>query len=233
MSPEGQTVVYSAVGDGGSVRLFRRPTDQFKAVPMVDIEGGRDPLFSPDGQWVSFFSSADRTLRKVSLAGGPSQKLTELPNVPGLRGGSWSTDDMLLLGRAQDLVRVPTASGEPIVLVEAQAGFWPWYPQVLPNTGVILFTFSELGPDRRELLILWSESGERLSGLSNAVADRILDTGHLVFDRGGVLWAAPFDRDRLEIVGNPVPVVAGVRVFRGDEVQYAVAGYACVTLKSG
>src|SRR5262249_2939665 len=40
---------------------------------------------------------------------------------------------------------------------------------------------------------------------------RYVPTGHLVFARGGVLFAAPFDLHRLTVVGGPVPVVEGVR----------------------
>ena len=59
--------------------------------------------------------------------------------------------------------------------------------------------------------------------MPNALAGRVLDTGHLVFVRSGALWAVPFNRDRLEPMGNPVPVVEGVRVEGAGAVQYALA----------
>jgi len=36
-------------------------------------------------------------------------------------------------------------------------------------------------------------------------------TGHLVYQRGLALWAAPFDAERLEVVGSAAPVLDGVR----------------------
>ncbi len=68
VSSDGQTVVYSAdAGEDADAQLFRRPIDQFGAIPMMHTEGARDPFFSPDGQWVGFF--AHGALRKVALAG--------------------------------------------------------------------------------------------------------------------------------------------------------------------
>ena len=219
LSPDGRTLVYRATR-GGVDQLFRRPIDQFGAVPMMDTEGGRDPFFSPDGQWVGFFAGG--ALKKVALAGGPAQELTELPG-NGHRGASWGADDMIVLGRAPGLAQVPAAGGELTVIAEREGDGQLWYPQVLPGTGAILFTVSDPNPDAGELQVLVPETGERRSVLANAVAGRVLETGHLVFVRSGALWAVPFDRDRLHIVGTPTPVVEGVVVAGGGAVQYAVA----------
>jgi len=40
---------------------------------------------------------------------------------------------------------------------------------------------------------------------------RYAPSGHLVFIRGGGLFAAPFDLDRMELTGSPVSVLRGVR----------------------
>ncbi len=223
LSPDGQTLVYSAIGDDGA-QLFRRSIDQFGAVPMKDTEGGRDPFFSPDGQWVGFL--ADGALRKVALAGGPAQMLTELPALSGHRSAVWTSDDMIVIGRFPGLALVPAAGGEPTVIVKPEVGILPMYPQVLPERGAILFTLSDSildAQDAGELQILLPGTGERRSVLPNAVAGRVLDTGHLVFARSGALWAVPFDQEGLEIVGTPVPVVEGVHYSRWAGVQYAVS----------
>jgi serine/threonine-protein kinase len=52
---------------------------------------------------------------------------------------------------------------------------------------------------------------------------RVLSSGHLVFVRGGTLWAAAFDLDRLAVIGTPVPVIEGIRVETGGAVQFTVA----------
>ncbi len=52
-----------------------------------------------------------------------------------------------------------------------------------------------------------------------------LSTGHLVYDQAGTLMAVPFDPDRLEISGSPVPVIESIRsrgTVRGGA-QFAVS----------
>ena len=51
-------------------------------------------------------------------------------------------------------------------------------------------------------------------------------SGHLVFAREDVLYAVPFDADRLEITGSPTPVVQGL--FRGSNAN--VSGFAAYSL---
>ncbi len=218
LSPDGQTLVYTAA-NAGSTQLFLRPIDGFEAVPMAHTEGGRDPFFSPDGQWVGFFS--DEAYRKVALAGGPALKLAEFHRPP--RGTSWATDETIVFGRAPGLARIPAAGGEPTFILESPKG-WLTYPQVLPETGAILFT----GHDTEVSLlqILLPETGERKTLLSDAKAGRVLPTGHLVFVRSGSLWAVPFDRKRREVVGNPVRVVEGVQEAYENAQEPATVHYA-------
>jgi hypothetical protein len=53
-------------------------------------------------------------------------------------------------------------------------------------------------------------TGERTVVVEDGADARYLATGHLVFVRQGVLMAAPFDRERLELTAPPVPVIEGV-----------------------
>src|SRR5262249_2439052 len=53
---------------------------------------------------------------------------------------------------------------------------------------------------------------------------RYLPSGHLVYIHEGTLFAVPFDLDRLEITGQPVPAVEGVATsFNTGHTQYAVS----------
>ena len=189
---------------------------------MQGTESGQSPFFSPDGQWVGFL--ADGALQKVSLAGGPPQTLTVWSRS---RGASWGLDDLIVFGSSApdgSLMQISAAGGEATVLFTPDDQRRPWYPQILPGGDAVLFTLSNNAPDSGELHLLILGTGEHRTVVPNAVAGRVLDTGHLVFLRSGALWAVPFDPDSLEMVGNPVPVVEGVRVEGGGAVQFAIAG---------
>ena len=219
LSPNGQTLVYRAARDG-AFQLFRRPIDQFEAMPMPGTENAFSPFFSPDGQWVGF--SAAGALRKVALAGGPPQTLTAGPSEFAIRGADWGADDMFVYGDGP-LMQVPGAGGDPAPLFTPDDGRRSWYPQILPGGDAVLFTLSNVGPDAGELHILIRATGEHRTLVPDAVKGRVLDTGHLVFVRSGALWAVGFDHDRLDIVGTPAPVVEEVRVEVAGAVEYALA----------
>ena len=52
---------------------------------------------------------------------------------------------------------------------------------------------------------------------------RYVPTGHLLYAVGGRLFAVPFDVQRLEVTGEPVPVIEGVRRGNTPEVNPGVA----------
>jgi serine/threonine-protein kinase len=204
------------------LQFFRRPIDEFEAAPMQGTEDGSSPFFSPDGQWVGF-SDGDALLT-IALAGGPAQTLTALPN--HIRGADWGVDEMIVFGLSMpggELMQIPSAGGEPKPLFTPDDERESWYPQVLAGGEAVLFTLSGPRPDAGELHLVMPETGEDRTLLPNAVAGRVLDSGHLVFVRSGALWAVPFDSDRLDIVGNPLPVVNDVGVGLFGAAKHALA----------
>jgi Tol biopolymer transport system component len=221
LTPDGRTLVYRAAQTGGS-QLFRRSIDQFDATPIAGTENSREPLFfSPDGQWLGFHGG--ESIKKVALAGGPAQVLAK--QTANMRGASWDADGTIIFGGDVDggpLLKMTAAGGDRTPLFKSGGAQRAWYPQRLPG-GKVLFTLSMNVPDQGNLHLLDLASGEYRDVMPNAVAGRVLPSGHLIFLRSATLWAVPFDTDRLEPVGTPVPVVEGVRVEGGGAVQFAVS----------
>ena len=46
-----------------------------RAANIPGLAGAIEPFFSPDGQWIGFFSLEDRALKKVALSGGASHDM--------------------------------------------------------------------------------------------------------------------------------------------------------------
>ena len=208
ISPDGSHVVYT--GPGADRQLYLRSLDSPEANPIPGTEGGDNPFFSPDGQWIGFFAS--RKLMKVAVSGGPALTLCDAPNVAV--GATWGPDDTIVFsadnaeGRSS-LFRVPAAGGMPTMLTQPDAAnLWP---EFLPGGNTLLFmSATSNNMDNAQIEALNLETGERRVLVQGGTYPRYAPTGHLIYHQAGTVMAVPFDVDRLEVTGASAPVLEGV-----------------------
>ena len=217
ISPDGTRIVYTVFGEGGRRRLFTRSVDQLQKTaltpPGMDVG---QPFFSPDGTWVGFLNWGDQALMKVAIHGGPPEIICSVsyssgPSVPGV---SWGTDDSIVFAGGEGLMRVPATGGTPEALrglTASEVGQVYLWPEILPTANAILFVIAskQLGVEDYRVGVASLHTGERRI-LVGGSSPHYLPTGHLLFSRGSSLWAASFDLDRLELAGDPVPVMEDV-----------------------
>jgi len=229
LSPDGSRLVFVA-GTGNNRRLYLRALDQTQATPLSGTEEGFDPFFSPDGQWVAFFTQTN--LKKVSIQGGAPMTLSD---TAFSRGGAWGRDDTIVFARSAlgGLFRVSAAGGKLEPLTEMnkneRSHRWPFF---LPNGKAVLYTSTVTGGANIEAVVL--DTGERKLVQTGGTNPRYLSTGHLIFVREGTLFAAPFNPDRLEVTGEPAPVLEGVLTNPNTGVsQYAFSQTGTLVYLSG
>ena len=138
LSPTGDRIVYSAIRDG-TRQLFLRTRDQAEAVAISGTGNAVHPFFSPDGEWVGFFTGTE--LRRVSLSGGPTSLITTAGD---RRGASWGEDDTIVFSAtdAPNLRRVLASGGEPTALTTPADGTTHRWPEWLPSGEAVLFTIN-------------------------------------------------------------------------------------------
>jgi eukaryotic-like serine/threonine-protein kinase len=225
LSPDGSRLVFGAGGQ--ERRLYMRPLDRAEATPLPGTDGGRAPFFSPDGEWVGFFT--DEGLKKVSIRGGQPVLLSGLP--PVSRGGTWLPDDTIVFtpsqvagmwqlnasgGDAREFT--PTGSGP-------QDGAHLW-PQVLPGGRDVLMTVRTDTAQSLEsglVVIHSSATGDRHPLVSDAGYGRYLPSGHLAFVRSGTLMVAPLDLEGRRLTGTPTPLIENVLVDELGGPHFAAA----------
>ena len=104
ISPDGTQLVYQGIDPdvpadraGGQTRLTLRSLPTLAVRDLPGTIDPRQPFFSPDGQWVAFFTSTGE-LKKVPLTGGNPIMLVE--NINGSRWafGVWMEDDTIVFG---------------------------------------------------------------------------------------------------------------------------------------
>ena len=83
LSPDGTQLVYVSQG-----RLFTRRLDQPNATELAGTQGAVEPFFSPDGQWVAFFTSSKSCKR---FRWRVARRSLCVPRPFGM-GGSWGED---------------------------------------------------------------------------------------------------------------------------------------------
>jgi serine/threonine-protein kinase len=223
VSPDGSKLVVPGFGDGGG-RLYIHHMDQLGFTPIPGTEDGGTVFFSPDGEWVGF--TQENVLKKVRLDDGTVLDITEAT----WGGGTWGTNDTLVYTRnyLSGLWRVAAGGGEGEELTTpdpAKGELGHWWPQLLPGEKHVLFTNFSTPIDRARIAVLSLESGEVTTLIEGGTFGRYLPTGHIAYLRAGTILTVPFDVDRLEVTGPPVPVLEQVAHVAPDgRAAFAVSG---------
>ena len=117
-------------------------------------------------------------------------------------------------------------SPEPLTIPDVDSGEAShMFPRFLPDGRRVIFTVhTRDGGSHLALLSMDDGSWKQLDLISNAVQAQYVGTEHIVFAQSGGLLAAPFDLDRGEVTGTPVPLLDGV--YSRQISQAAVSHFA-------
>ena len=221
ISPDGTHVAYTAETNG-EILLHVRALERPEAVALAGTQGAHRPFFSPDGQWVGFFSG--QKLKKISVAGGNPQVLADAEHG---QGGAWSQDGTIIYAPIPGggLARV-AANGGPIEVLTTpdadrdEAGHL--LPSFLPGERDVLFSIELPGKSNAEakIAVLSLDAGSFKVLVDGAPFARYAPSGHLVYGREGTILAAPFDLSSLELTGPAVRVVDDITWTREDGVKF-------------
>jgi Tol biopolymer transport system component len=215
ISPDGNWITFVARDEDGRSVLWLRRLDEIEPRAIDGSVNPTSPFWSPDSRHVAFFSGGK--LKKASVTGTPPLNLCDVLNNP--RAGSWNKDGVIIfsLSSLDVIYRVPAAGGTPEPLTELDE-----------SKGETTHRWATFLPDGNHFLYM---SGSHTTGLQdegNAIYVSSLDNpkerklvflarsnafhalGHLLYVRDKVLVAQKFDDKKLEVVGDPFPVVDGV-----------------------
>jgi serine/threonine-protein kinase len=217
ISPDGARLAYLS---GTPERLFIRHLDQAKATELPGTQGAAGPFFSPDGQWVGFYSGGK--LNKISVEGGAVVPLADVVN---FGGASWGEDgNILVSGALKGLERVPAGGGPSQMVAEVAKGEYALIsPQILPGGKAVLFTaYVTASADTASIQAMTLADHHRKIVVPGGTSPRYLamqnGAGYLLYTNHATLFAVPFDPDKLETRGTAAPML--------DDVAYSSIGIA-------
>jgi eukaryotic-like serine/threonine-protein kinase len=232
ITPDGSRIVYR-----GNNQLLVRALNQFEPDVLSGLGAPRGVFISPDGKWVGFFDGA--TIKQVAITGGPPVTITPVDGPP--RGATWGPSGTIIFATDEPttgLQRVSAAGGEPTVLTkpERERGerdhLWP---EFLPGGEAVLFTITPAtgGIENGQIAVLDLQTGTSRVLVRGGSHAHYVPTGHLIYGVAGTLRAVAFDLGRLEVVGTPAPVLAGVATTFLGAADVAVAANGSLVYVAG
>jgi serine/threonine-protein kinase len=214
ISPDDRQFVYST-----STGLYLRQAGELNArlIPGTE-EQPSSPFFSPDGQWIGYWSMANSQLKKIAISGGAPVALCD---VSIFVDASWNADNTIVYGQYPDSIRRVSANGGTSESLIKASPLPLFSPQILPGGKSVLFSMATT--EGHKIAVQSLESGKRKE-LFIGDRPRYLPTGHLIYIVGNDLLAVPFDADTLEVTGGPVAMVAGIwQRSSNNASQYAIS----------
>jgi serine/threonine-protein kinase len=218
ISPDGTRMVYVA-----NNQLFLRTMGEWEARPIAGTPGGPgsigEPFFSPNSQWVGFYSREDSAIKKVAVTGGAAVLICKTDTVSG---ATW-TGDQIWFARLRDkgIMRVSENGGEPVEIVPRKMPSETMQrPQLLNGGRSLLYTVAiEGGGDDRwdtaQIVVQSLPAGDRNVVIRGGTDARYLPTGHLVYALGGTVFAILFDEKTGKTQGGSVPILEAVMYSKG------------------
>jgi Tol biopolymer transport system component len=206
ISPDGRRVAYVADHEGQPM-LWVRSLDVATGQPLAGTESARHVFWSPDGRSLAYFAGSE--LKRIDVAGGPSQTLV---NISGGTGGAWGPDGTILFSHTAvpSLLRVDSAGGRAEAVTKVTTGMTGHrHPQFLPGGRDFLFLAD--GPaDVRGVYISSLDSSEATRLVASDTKGVYVSPGWLLFMRQGALLAQHLDLARRVLSGETVTVAESV-----------------------
>ena len=202
--------------ESGRRKLWIRPIDSLTAQIVPGTEDATYPFWSPDSSRIAFFVPGK--LRKVALAGGPTQTICDAPDG---RGGSWNSDGVIVFspGVGSALERVSAGGGVPAAATKIGTnGELQRYPVFLPDKRHFIYVVNVGKPESNGINVGSLDGGPSVRILADESTASFVasaasgGSGLLLFRRDTTLMGVPFDPRRLQVTGDVFPVVEGVGV---------------------
>ncbi|MGH7518789.1 MAG: protein kinase domain-containing protein [Gemmatimonadales bacterium] len=221
LTPDGGTVLYTAIMPDGNNRILRRPLDAATATPIPGLEGNANPSVSPDGRWL-LATYLGRGVFRSPVEGGQSERLV-MTNGNGAFT-AWGPDGALWVS--------PGSAGNGLARVEGRDSLRPHLTertaelqlhQVLPD-GRTAIMLKKRAAAAGPAVLLDLEAGAETPLLDAQVVEVRYTAGHLVYVLAdGTMQAVPFDASSRRIAGSAVTIATGVSLTGTGIAQMAVA----------
>jgi serine/threonine protein kinase len=195
VSPDGSQFAYSTTK---GIYVRRMSELDARLISGTD-EDASSLFFSPDGQWIGYFSLKDQKLKSISIGGGAP---TDLCDATAVIGAYWYEDNTIVYSdMPSGVFRIPAKGGAPEVLVERAMVA---VGQLLPDGQSVMFW--DLTSQPYKTMVQSLDTGDQKVVFESG-GGSYSPTGHFIYEAEGNVFAVPFDPDKLEFTGGAVSVM--------------------------
>jgi Tol biopolymer transport system component len=218
VSPDGRHLAFAAADSDGPVHLYVRDLNVLEARQLSSTESPFIPPFfwSPDSRFIAF--DAGGKLKKIDISGGPAVTICDLSG--NAIGGSWNRDGVIIFGtNVEGLKRVAAAGGTasriskldgqnmPAFLPDGRHFLYFQASDRLESQGVYIGSLDSEPVEKGSRQLIITSFGAAYVPSPDA------GPGQIIFLREQALMAQRFDDKKLELVGEPMPVIEKVGSF--------------------
>jgi WD40 repeat protein len=226
IAPDGKRLIVRASAIGAAdqrVRLYGRPLESYEATPIPGTEGVERFVFSPDGRSIALLvrvdaATGEKRLLKAPIDGSAPPVTLAHWDRRWFDSFIWLEDGDLLLSRSegndQVIFRVSSITGEvkpPVKLTLGRSGIVRTLGRRWREDGVFVQVdnFGARGY-QTNIWLIDPATGTGTEVVEDAAEPYHLESGHLLFTRGGTIMAARFDAATRAIAGELTAVLSGL-----------------------
>jgi eukaryotic-like serine/threonine-protein kinase len=209
ISPDGSRVAFivGAVGGVAPSGIRMRGMDASQEDLVRGTEEAQTLFWAPDSQRLAFATAS--ALKTLTISDGSIETLCDA--CKPARGGTWSrTGSIVFVSTDGELLGIAASGGPPkavTTLRRAEGEVAHVSPHFLPDGDHFLYSVRYADAGRSGLFVGQAGSAERKLVLQGEHAALYAAPGYLLFNREGSIVAQPFDLRRLELSGQPLPLV--------------------------
>jgi eukaryotic-like serine/threonine-protein kinase len=217
--PNGQTLVYAAMGTEGMMHLVRQALDAEAPTPIPGALQVSSPLVSPDGRSLIATQAVRNQVLRLPLEGGSPELLVR--SLLTSDDAGWDPDGSLWVSDP-NTGQIGHVVGDSLVLIAAKGQHR--VQQILPDGRTALTVRARVGNATGPVLLVDLQDGSETAIFDTPVIEARITSGYLVVAApGGNLLAVPLDRSGRRVVGSPVTVATNVAITGTAVAQFAVA----------
>jgi Tol biopolymer transport system component len=237
LSDDGARVAYVGLHDG-KTQIYVRGIGEAAPKALEGTDGAESPFFSPDGQWIAFFTATK--LKKMAVGGAALQPLAD---VSSQRGGSWGRDGYIYYAPTNigSIWRVPEGGGTATEVTKkdpAKGEISHRWPHLVAGTNSLLFAvWTGPGYDENGVGVKTIGAADHQLLVKGADAPRYAaKLGLLIYSHVGELFAVPWQPSGASL-GGAVPVALAQQSNDGGGNEgagnYAIAGNGTLAYLAG